>query len=124
MNTPGRGVCYAARPYNFLIGAHGTVMKCTVALDKEDYTSSGRSFRTASSSSTRDKMARWTEPAFENDSGCAKCYMVPVCQGMHCPMIRIQSGERPCPPVKRNLQSALIDVYEGGRTRAAQLSVR
>jgi uncharacterized protein len=124
MNTPGRGVCYAARPYNFLIGAHGTVMKCTVALDKEDYNIVGKILPDGELLLDQDKMARWTEPAFENDSGCAKCYMVPVCQGMHCPMIRIQSGERPCPPVKRNLQSALIDVYEGGRTRAAQLSVR
>ncbi|HEY6392588.1 MAG TPA: radical SAM protein, partial [Bryobacteraceae bacterium] len=29
----GMGVCYAARPFNLLIGADGKIMKCTVALD-------------------------------------------------------------------------------------------
>jgi uncharacterized protein len=112
MSRPGSGVCYAARPYNFLIGADGKLMKCTVALDKEDYNVVGRIRPDGELELDRDKMALWTEPAFENDSGCSKCYMVPVCQGMHCPLIRIQSGVRPCPPIKRTLHSALVDTYD------------
>jgi uncharacterized protein len=119
MMRPGNGVCYAARPYNFLIGASGKVMKCTVALDKHDYNVVGQIDAEGDLHLDIDKMALWTEPAFENDSGCAKCYMVPVCQGMHCPKIRIEEHNRPCPPQKRQLQSALLETYEAGRTRRA-----
>jgi uncharacterized protein len=115
MSRAGNGVCYAARPYNFLIGADGKLMKCTVALDKEDYNIVGKILPDGELELDVDKMALWTEPAFENDTGCAKCYMVPVCQGMHCPLVRITSGKRPCPPQKRTLQAALIDTYESGR---------
>lgn len=117
MTRPGTGVCYAARPYNFIVGASGQLMKCTVVLDHEDFNIVGRILPDGEMELDEDKLALWTEPAFENDSGCAKCYMVPVCQGMNCPLIRIQSGNRPCPPVKRTLQSSLLDLYETGKTR-------
>ena len=117
ISRPGNGVCYAARPYNFLIGATGKVMKCTVALDKKDYNVVGRITAEGELDLDLDKMALWTEPAFENDSGCAKCHMVPVCQGMHCPMERFETGNRPCPPIKRNLHTALLETYEAGKQR-------
>jgi uncharacterized protein len=117
MIRPGNGVCYAARPFNFLIGSDGKVMKCTVALDKHDYNVVGQIDAEGDLHLDIDKMALWTEPAFENDSGCAKCYMVPVCQGMHCPMVRIEQNQRPCPPQKRQLNTALLETYEAGRTR-------
>ncbi len=41
-------------------------------------------------------MALWTEPAFEQDGKCRKCVMLPSCQGIHCPLIRIQDGSQPC----------------------------
>ena len=112
MVRPGAAVCYAARPFNFVIGAEGQVMKCTVVLDKEDYNVVGRIDRTGDLHLDMDKMSLWTEPAFENDSGCAKCHFVPVCQGMHCPKVRIEEHQRPCPPQKRTLQSSILETYE------------
>ena len=35
VNRFGSNICYAARPYNYLIGAAGQVMKCTILLDKD-----------------------------------------------------------------------------------------
>jgi len=32
----GNQVCYAARPYNFIVGASGKLMKCTIALDDHE----------------------------------------------------------------------------------------
>ena len=37
-----REVCYAARPYNFIVGASGKLMKCTIALDTQDANVLGR----------------------------------------------------------------------------------
>lgn len=108
----GKGICYAARPFNFLIGADGKVMKCTVALDKEEFNIVGQIMPDGDLLLDEDKMARWTEPAFENDSTCRKCYYVPVCSGMSCPLVRIETGRRPCPSDKRNLHANLVATLE------------
>lgn len=96
VNHLGSEVCYAARPYNYLIGAHGQVMKCTIVLDKEDYNVVGQVHPDGTLELNRDKMALWTEPAFENDTKCQKCVVLPLCQGTHCPLVRIEDDKSPC----------------------------
>jgi uncharacterized protein len=104
----GKQVCYAARPYNFVIGAHGQLMKCTVVLDKQDFNVVGRLADDGNLLLDIDKMALWTEPAFEQDHGCQKCTLLPACQGMHCPLVRIESGIAPCPGGKTQLRKELL----------------
>lgn len=96
VNRLGSEVCYAARPYNFLIGATGKIMKCTIALDMQENNVVGHLKPDGQMVLDRDKMALWTEPAFENDKKCQKCVVVPLCQGTHCPLIRIQQNVSPC----------------------------
>jgi uncharacterized protein len=112
----GKQVCYAARPYNFVIGADGQVMKCTIVLGKEDYNVVGRIGDDGSLLLDIDKMALWTEPAFEQDRGCQKCMLLPACQGMHCPMVRIQTGAAPCPGSKTQLRKELLLAGERSQT--------
>jgi uncharacterized protein len=97
---PGSHVCYAARPYNFLIGATGKVMKCTIVLDKDDYNVVGQITPEGELKLDNDRMALWTEPAFEQDSQCRKCVILPTCQGLHCPLIRIEHNTQPCTPIR------------------------
>lgn len=106
---PGSQVCYAARPYNFIIGADGKVMKCTVSLDQDDYNVVGNLAATGELIIDDDKMARWTEPAFETDATCASCFMVSTCHGMHCPKVRFDTGQRPCPDIRKNAKQQLVD---------------
>jgi len=106
--TVGSQVCYAARPYNFIVGADGKLMKCTVALDKQDHNIVGHLTPRGELVLDDDRMALWTQPAFQNDSGCGACHMSPTCQGMSCPLVRIERGERPCPDTKRHLHSELV----------------
>jgi uncharacterized protein len=103
----GAQVCYAARPYNFIIGASGKIMKCTVALDKESYNVIGRIQDDGEMEIDYDKLARWIEPAFESDTGCQKCQLLPTCQGMLCPWIRFEQNQRPCPGYKGDLHAEL-----------------
>jgi uncharacterized protein len=103
----GSRVCYAARPYNFIIGATGKVMKCTVALDYKDYNVIGRVTEDGEMQLDDDKLARWVEPAFESDHHCQQCQLLPPCQGMFCPLERFESGKRPCPSFKGDLKSEL-----------------
>jgi uncharacterized protein len=104
----GSHVCYAARPYNFLIGATGKVMKCTVALDKDAYNVVGRITPEGALELDDDRMALWTEPAFEQDSQCRKCVILPTCQGLHCPLIRIEENTQPCTPIRRRPREELL----------------
>ena len=104
----GKQVCYAARPYNFVIGADGQLMKCTIVLGKEDYNIVGRLSDDGDLLLDIDKMALWTEPAFQRDGGCQKCTLLPTCQGMHCPLVRIQSKVAPCPGAKTQLRKELL----------------
>jgi uncharacterized protein len=108
----GNDACYAARPFNFIVGASGKLMKCTVALDKDDANVVGRLTENGDLEVDRDKLALWTEPAFESDSKCKKCVILPACQGLHCPLVRMEENRSPCSPVRRNLKQALRETSE------------
>ena len=114
VNSLGSQVCYAARPYNFLIGATGKIMKCTISLDTQENNVVGHLSPDGSMVLDRDKMALWTEPAFENDTKCQKCVVVPLCQGTHCPLIRIDENVSPCCGTRSNAKQQLISLLEDG----------
>ena len=105
-------VCYAARPYNYLIGATGKVMKCTVVLDKEDHNVVGRITPEGDLELDTDRMALWTEPAFEQDSQCRKCVVLPTCQGISCPLVRIEDDTQPCISTRKNPKGELLAILE------------
>lgn len=115
----GEEVCYAARPYNFIVGAHGDLMKCTIDLDKKDHNMVGKLREDGALELDVDKMALWTEPAFERDTGCQSCHMLAACQGVHCPKIRIDSGERPCPGIRRTAKQEMVAYFASTQAGAA-----
>lgn len=122
-----RQVCYAARPYNLLIGADGKIMKCTIALDMADHNIVGRIEEDGTLDIDAEKMARWTEPNWQTDSECASCQMMPACQGNHCPLIKIQSedeDDKACVPARRRLNSALKETLRErtGKVRSVEIT--
>lgn len=119
----GSQVCYAARPYNFIVGASGQLMKCTVDLDKYDRNVVGHLTEDGDLVLDQDKMALWTEPAFEQDKKCQKCVVLPSCQGTFCPLVRFETRQSPCTPVRRTLKSDLLEILETTPSVATQ-SVR
>lgn len=112
----GAQVCYAARPYNFIVGASGKLMKCTIDLDKYDRNVVGHLKADGEMELDVDKLGLWTEPAFERDSKCQKCVVLPVCQGVFCPQIRIESGNSPCTPLRKTYKQELRTVAEAVRS--------
>jgi uncharacterized protein len=104
----GSQACYAARPYNFLIGATGKVMKCTIVLDKDDYNVVGRITPEGDLELDGSRMALWTEPAFEQDNKCRKCVVLPTCQGISCPLVRIENDTQPCISARSNPKGELL----------------
>lgn len=124
VNSLGGDVCYAARPYNFIIGADGKLMKCTVVLDAEDYNVIGSIKSDGELELNDDRLALWTEPAFETDKKCQKCVVVPICQGIHCPLIRIKNKRSPCSSVRSSAKQALKKTNRMLETQARKVTVK
>jgi uncharacterized protein len=108
-------VCYAARPYNLIVGADGKLMKCTVVLDTMEDNVVGHISEDGTLTFNEDRFAKWVRAYYRDDPMCNKCFYVPVCQGVICPLPRLKSGDRPCPPPKLEIQKTLREV------RAAQM---
>ena len=119
----GSGVCYAARPYHFIIGATGKVMKCTIELDMADRNIVGHLGEDGNLHLDRDKLALWCEPAFEKDTKCQKCVVLPVCMGSSCPLIRFEQNTSPCIPLRRNAKQELRAVVEEAGDSGRKISM-
>jgi uncharacterized protein len=85
-------------------------MKCTIVLDKGDYNVVGQITSEGDLNLDSDRMALWTEPAFEQDNQCRKCVVLPNCQGIHCPLIRIDENTQPCISTRSNPKGELLDL--------------
>lgn len=101
---PGSSVCYAARPYNFIVGATGKLMKCTIVLYEMEENVVGQLHPDGTMEVNDHQMAHWVAPHFESDTMCKNCYILPGCQGAACPLSRVQEGTRSCCGTKGNLK--------------------
>lgn len=102
--APGSNACYAARPYNFIVGATGKLMKCTIALYEMEENVVGQLHPDGTLELKNEQMAHWVAPHFESDALCKSCYILPGCQGAHCPLTRVQDNQRTCCATKQNLK--------------------
>jgi uncharacterized protein len=116
----GAQVCYAARPYNFVVGATGKLMKCTVALDDLEQNVVGRLHPDGRMELKDARMAQWVNAHFETDAQCRSCYLLPGCQGAACPLTRVEHGSRTCSGVRSELKREMRWTLEqaGGGLRA------
>jgi len=99
--SPYGSVCYAADPRSFVIGSDGVVYKCTVALD-DPRNRIGAVQPDGSLAIAEELHALWISSGEEQDTGCQQCAFRPACQGNHCPLARLQTGQKSCPPVKQH----------------------
>jgi uncharacterized protein len=100
----GREACYAARPYNFIVGATGKVMKCTVVLDELAENVVGRIRPDGTLELDDARMGQWVNPHWEHDALCPKCHILPTCQGASCPLSRVTENRRTCSTIKSELK--------------------
>ena len=107
VSSPGSQVCYAARPYNFVVGATGKLMKCTVALYDVDANVVGQLHPDGTLELDDENMTKWVNPHFETDALCQKCYVLPGCQGAACPLTRVTNNQRSCCGVKSHLKEEM-----------------
>ncbi|RCW73103.1 radical SAM/SPASM domain-containing protein [Saliterribacillus persicus] len=104
--SPLGSVCYASKPNSFTIGADGTVYKCTVALES-DFNKIGKLQPDGILDLDFDKLALWVISGSSEDNICKNCFFRPSCHGDSCPLVRIESGKRPCPKEKEHIKNTL-----------------
>ena len=107
LNPKASNVCYAARPFSYIIGADGKIMKCTVALDTLPSNVIGKLREDGIPEIDPDKLYGWIRPFYQHDSDCKVCSFCPVCQGASCPLPRHTSGTHSCPSIKGLLPEVL-----------------
>lgn len=118
--SPGSQVCYAARPYNFIVGATGKLMKCTIALYDVAANVVGQLHPDGTLELNDEHMTKWVNPHFETDSLCQSCYVLPGCQGAACPLSRVTHNQRTCCGVKSTLKEEMrSSLAQSGQKREA-----
>ena len=116
---PGGSKCYAAKPYSFVIGSDGTVYKCTVAFE-DPRNHVGRMTANGELMLDAAKHELWISQGADKDSGCRSCFFSPACQGNACPLHRMDTGARPCPSIKTQIEGALRAVSAGARPQVSR----
>jgi uncharacterized protein len=104
--SPNGTACYAADPNSFIIGADGTIYKCTVAFEDER-NKVGKMQPDGSMRIDLDRYGLWVVNDGVTDEHCQSCFFSPSCHGVSCPLWRMESGESPCPSVKEEFPYAL-----------------
>lgn len=106
------GICYAAQPTSFRIGADGRVMKCAnkapASLDVV-----GRVTEENGLELNEAKHHLWEYPYYLRDDECRECFYLPACQGgIHCPLARVEGRRPPCPPERAKIKTLLLEYWE------------
>lgn len=80
-------VCYASKPYNYVVGADGTIYKCTVHLN-QDINHIGNLDENGVMHFDKVKLAWWNIPDRDNIKKCKTCSIYAACAARACPMKR------------------------------------
>jgi uncharacterized protein len=116
----GQEVCYAARPYNFIVSATGKLMKCTIVLDELPENVVGQLHPDGTIELDSERMAKWVNPHWEHDGMCQKCHILPTCQGANCPLSRVTDNTRTCSGIKSELKYEMRYTLEHARGARAE----
>lgn len=118
---PTGAICYAAKPNSMIVGSDGRLYKCSVALEQEN-NQLGRIHKDGTLDIDMDKLALWTTSGEETDAKCQACFFRPACQGNHCPLYRMRTGNRPCSYEKRQIKKVLRTIWL--QSQAHELAAR
>ncbi|WP_079709619.1 radical SAM/SPASM domain-containing protein [Paraliobacillus ryukyuensis] len=109
--SPLGSVCYAAKPNSVVIGSNGTLYKCTVALES-DFNHVGKIESNGNLVLDYDKLSKWVISGSSDNSICKECFFRPSCHGDACPLVRIETNNRPCPKEKEHIKQTLKVIWE------------
>lgn len=113
---PEDEVCYASRPFHFIIGVDGKVMKCATHLNVPENII-GQLTPDGQLNLNEDLFAQWVRPYFHSDPVCKQCFLLPACQGVQCPLKRVTDNRRECSDYKKHFSQLLKYAKEDGLSK-------
>ncbi len=102
-------VCYAAKESSIVVGADGTVYKCTLAFE-DPQNQVGRLGEDGKLQIDEARWNLWVGTDGLDTSGCVKCPFLPSCQGKSCPKQAIEHKRAICPLTKAEYESMVKSV--------------
>jgi uncharacterized protein len=89
-------VCYAGKESSMVVGADGTIYKCSVAFeDPQNHV--GKLLADGSLAIDQLRWDLWVRNKDSNHSKCNSCPISPLCQGKYCPLYTIKEKKPVCP---------------------------
>lgn len=88
-------ICYAGKPYSFVIRSDGRIQKCTIALE-DDVNTIGFIKPDGSIYIDQEKHSRWYSINALNTDKCKKCSFIDNCFGLTCPLQTIKNNTVVC----------------------------
>jgi uncharacterized protein len=98
--------CYAGRESSVVVGADGTLYRCTIAFD-DPRNHVGRIARDGRLMIDQDRWELWARPDAPPPPKCAACWLQAACQGRTCPLTTLNSGAPLCPASSAYMQDLL-----------------
>lgn len=110
----GGRVCYANRPYFFILSLDRKLRKCTFTDEKYDYINAIGCLESGKFYIDEKKLYNFIMPDFERmvEKGCFECSVLPVCQGLSCALRRAENRHIDCVEEKMNIQENIVQEYK------------
>lgn len=93
---PNGLVCYAGKESSLVIGAEGTIYKCSVVFDDPN-NHIGKILPDGTLKIDRSRWDLWVSNKQVDTKGCTSCPMTPLCRGKYCPSYAIKERKPMCP---------------------------
>lgn len=103
--TPGSCICYASEKNSIIISPTGNILKCTIALESEEYNIVGKLTKTGKLE-YNSKINFWIDIKSRFTDKCEKCSKLVTCFNSTCPII-LKRKEYCCPDFFCNISNYL-----------------
>ena len=103
----GGSVCYAATPDVYIIGADGTIMKCSIDLRENPDNIVGNLEPDGNMVLNENKLKTWNVDLNKNKESCSKCKKWFSCMGNSCPKAYNDGYSASCPDVFEYIHESL-----------------
>lgn len=111
-NNCGR-VCYANRPYFYILSYDRKLRKCTFTDEKHDCVNVVGNLIPNSFKFDYNKLFNFIIPDYKlmYEKGCFDCSILPICQGLTCALRRVENHCLDCAAEKINIDNIIIQEY-------------
>lgn len=106
-------VCYANRPYFYILSYDRKLRKCTFTDAKYDCFNVVGELKTGRMEFDHYKLLNFVVPDYKSmyEKGCFDCSILPICQGLSCGLRRNQAGLLDCTEEKLNIDDIVVQEY-------------